>query len=133
VLLHLILVPLALLWLLPLWLMLVFSTMPGAGHLQPRHKPPAAGRVHDELPAAPRRDGFLRSLFVSIGVAMVYTALSVLLTSRAGWALVRYRFFGKGMVDRDHPGTLTLPYFVVVIRSSSWSRATSGCRTPGSL
>jgi lactose/L-arabinose transport system permease protein len=59
--------------------------------------------------------GFLRSLFVSIGVAVVYTALSVLLTSMAGWALVRYRFFGKGGVIAIILGTLTLPYFVVVI------------------
>jgi lactose/L-arabinose transport system permease protein len=48
-------------------------------------------------------------------VALVYTAASVLLTSMAGWALVRYRFLGRGAVLGIILGTLTLPYFVVVI------------------
>ncbi len=48
-------------------------------------------------------------------MALVYTLLSVLLTSMAGWALARYRFFGKGAVLAIILGTLTLPYFVVVI------------------
>jgi lactose/L-arabinose transport system permease protein len=59
--------------------------------------------------------GFLRTLTNSIVVALVYTAASVLLTSMAGWALVRYRFLGRGAVLGIILGTLTLPYFVVVI------------------
>ena len=46
---------------------------------------------------------------------MVYTVLSVFLTSMAGWALVRYRFVGRGAVMGLIFGTLTLPFFVVVI------------------
>jgi lactose/L-arabinose transport system permease protein len=48
-------------------------------------------------------------------VAAIYTVLSVLLTSMAGWALVRYRFWGKGAVIALILGTVTLPYFAVVI------------------
>ena len=33
----------------------------------------------------------------------------------AGWALARYRFVGKGVVLAIILGTITLPYFVVVI------------------
>ena len=38
-----------------------------------------------------------------------------MLTSMAGWALARYRFHGKAAVMGIILGTLTLPYFVVVI------------------
>ena len=38
-----------------------------------------------------------------------------MLTSMAGWALARYRFHGRGLVIGIILGTLTLPYFVVVI------------------
>ena len=48
-------------------------------------------------------------------MAVTYTFLSVLLTSMAGWALARYQFFGKGVVVAIILGTITLPYFVVVI------------------
>jgi lactose/L-arabinose transport system permease protein len=58
---------------------------------------------------------FIRSLAVSVGVATIYTALSVLLTSMAGWALARYEFLGKPLILAIILGTITLPYFVVVI------------------
>jgi lactose/L-arabinose transport system permease protein len=48
-------------------------------------------------------------------VAVTYTFLSVALTSMAGWALARYQFFGKGAIVAIILGTITLPYFVVVI------------------
>ena len=54
-------------------------------------------------------------MLVSVVVALVYTFLSVMLTSMAGWALARYRFHGKAVVIGIILGTLTLPYFVVVI------------------
>ncbi len=46
---------------------------------------------------------------------MVFTAVSILLTSMAGWALARYRFVGRGAIAGLVLGTLTLPYFVIVI------------------
>ena len=49
------------------------------------------------------------------GCPRPYTFLSVLLTSMAGWALARYQFFGKGVLVAIILGTITLPYFVVVI------------------
>jgi lactose/L-arabinose transport system permease protein len=59
--------------------------------------------------------GFIRATTISFVVAFVYTLLSVALTSMAGWALASYRFVGKGVVLATILGTLTLPYFVVVI------------------
>ena len=95
--LHAVLVPLALVWLFPLWMMVVFSTMPENGIFSPAHRAPALRPVLGELRACCRRDtGFLRTMFVSVVVALVYTFLSVMLTSMAGWALARYRFHGRG-------------------------------------
>ena len=115
VLLHLVLAPLALLWLAPLWLMLVFATMPDQGIFAPGLNVLPQDRFLENVRALQAETGFFRTLLVSVVVALVYTALSVLLTSMAGWALVRYRFRGKGLVLAIILGTLTLPYFVVVI------------------
>ena len=114
-LLHLVMVPLALLWLVPLWLMFVFATMPDQGIFSPGINILPQDRFLENVRALQAETGFFRTLLVSVVVALVYTALSVFLTSMAGWALVRYRFRGKGLVIAIILGTLTLPYFVVVI------------------
>lgn len=115
ILLHAVMLPLALLWLLPLWLMFVFATMPDQGIFSPGINLLPQDRFLENVRALQEETGFLRTLVNSVFVAIVYTALSVLLTSMAGWALVRYRFVGKGAVIAIILGTLTLPYFVVVI------------------
>lgn len=113
--LHALMVPLAVLWLLPLWLMFVFSTLPENGIFSPRINLLPGDQFMANVRLLEEETGFLRSLFVSVVVAVVYTVLSVFLTSMAGWALVRYRFVGRGAVMGLIFGTLTLPFFVVVI------------------
>lgn len=113
--LHALMVPLAVLWLLPLWLMFVFSTLPENGIFSPRINLLPGDQFMTNVRLLEEETGFLRSLFVSVVVAVVYTVLSVFLTSMAGWALVRYRFVGRGAVMGLIFGTLTLPFFVVVI------------------
>ncbi len=114
-LLHLILVPLAILWLIPLWLMFVFATMPDQGIFAPGLNVLPQDRFLENVRALQAETGFLWALLRSVLVAVIYTALSVFLTSMAGWALVRYRFWGKGLVIAIILGTVTLPYFAVVI------------------
>jgi lactose/L-arabinose transport system permease protein len=113
--LHAALVPLALIWLFPLWMMLVFSTMPENGIFSPDIRLLPSDRFLANFRELQADTGFLRTVFVSVVVAMVTTVLSVMLTSMAGWALVRYRFRGRALVTAVIFGTLTLPYFVVVI------------------
>lgn len=113
--LHLVILPLAILWLMPLWLMFVFSTMPENGIFAPGVNLLPGSHFVENVRELQLETGFLRSLLISVVVAVVYTALSVFLTSMAGWALVRYRFAGRGAVMGIIFGTLTLPYFVVVI------------------
>jgi lactose/L-arabinose transport system permease protein len=113
--LHAVLGPLALVWLFPLWMMVVFSTMPENGIFSPNIELLPGDRFWANFQELQAETGFLRTLFVSVVVALVTTALSILLTSMAGWALVRYRFGAKWLVTALIFGTLTLPYFVVVI------------------
>lgn len=113
--LHALLVPMALLWIFPLWMMVVFSTLPENGIFSPDIRLLPGDQFLANVRALQAETGFFRTLFVSVVVALVYTALSVMLTSMAGWALVRYRFRGRAMVLAVILGTLTLPYFVVVI------------------
>jgi lactose/L-arabinose transport system permease protein len=113
--LHLVVVPLAIVWLFPLWMMLVFSTMPDNGIFSPYIELIPSDQFWTNFQALQADTNFLRTMFVSVVVALVYTFLSVMLTSMAGWALVRYEFHGKRVVVGIILGTLTLPYFVVVI------------------
>jgi lactose/L-arabinose transport system permease protein len=100
---------------LALWMMVVFSTMPENGIFSPDIRLLPSDRFLANFRELQADTGFLRTVFVSVVVAMVTTVLSVMLTSMAGWALVRYRFRGRALVTAVIFGTLTLPYFVVVI------------------
>jgi len=113
--LHAALVPLALLWLFPLWMMVVFSTMPENGIFSPDIELLPSDQFMTNFRSLQAETGFLRTVLVSVVVALTTTMLSIMLTSMAGWALVRYRFRGRGLVVAIIFGTLTLPYFVVVI------------------
>ncbi|MGX5830541.1 carbohydrate ABC transporter permease [Mesorhizobium sp. 43Arga] len=113
--LHLFLTPLALIWLFPLWMMIVFSTMPDNGIFSPGIELLPHGNFVDNFNNLQRDTNFVGAIGISVSVAVTYTFLSVLLTSMAGWALARYQFFGKGVVVGIIFGTITLPYAVVLI------------------
>jgi lactose/L-arabinose transport system permease protein len=113
--LHAALVPLALVWLFPLWMMFIFSTMAENGIFSSDIVLTPSSHFLENLTVLERDVGFIRATTISVLVAAAYTFLSVALTSMAGWALACYRFVGKGVVLATILGTLTLPYFVVVI------------------
>ncbi|MFT4185379.1 MAG: carbohydrate ABC transporter permease [Rhizobium sp.] len=113
--LHALLIPLAIIWLFPLWMMFIFSTMPDHGIFSPDIVLTPSTSFLDNVRNLQADTNFLGAMTISIGVAIVYTVLSVLLTSMAGWALARYRFLGQSLVIGIILGTITLPYSVVVI------------------
>ncbi|UXN67339.1 carbohydrate ABC transporter permease (plasmid) [Phyllobacterium sp. A18/5-2] len=113
--LHAVLIPLAIIWLFPLWMMFVFATMPDYGIFSPHIELLPSTYFVENLGNLQADTDFIRALMISLSAAMIYTFLSVLLTAMAGWALARYRFFGKSLVVGIILGTITLPYFVVVI------------------
>lgn len=113
--LHGVMTPLALLWLFPLWMMFIFSTMPDNGIFSPNIILLPSTNFFANFANLQHDTDFVHAMAISIAVALTYTFLSVLLTSMAGWALVRYEFFGKRLVIAIILGTITLPYAVVVI------------------
>lgn len=113
--LHAVLTPLAIIWLFPLWIMFVFSTMPDYGIFSPDIVLVPSTNFVENFNNLQADTDFLRAMFISITVAVIYTALSVMLTSMAGWALARYRFAGRRVVIAIILGTITLPFTVVVI------------------
>jgi len=115
--LHAALIPWALLWLAPLWLMVVFSTLPDHEILRVPVRLLPSGwdgfvRNFNNLQAD---TNFLRTLLNSVIVSGSFTALSLLLTSMAGYAFARYRFWGRNPLFLVVIATLTIPYFAVVI------------------
>lgn len=113
--LHAVLAPLAVIWLFPLWMMFIFSTMPDHGIFSPDIVLWPSTNFGENFRNLQADTDFIRAVFISIVVAIVYTVLSVLLTSMAGWALARYRFVGRSIVVAIILGTITLPFSVVVI------------------
>ncbi|NKL40246.1 ABC transporter permease subunit [Rhizobium leguminosarum bv. viciae] len=113
--LHAALAPLAIIWLFPLWMMFVFSTMPDNGIFSPDIVLWPSTNFVENFKNLQADTDFIGAMVISIGVALIYTVLSVLLTSMAGWALARYRFVGRSVVIAIILGTITLPFSVVVI------------------
>ena len=73
--LHAVLGPLALVWLFPLWMMAVFSTMPENGIFSPEIELLPSNQFWANFQALQAETGFLRTLFVSVVVALVMTCL----------------------------------------------------------
>lgn len=113
--LNLIIWPLAVLWFLPIWAMAVFATMPDSGIFSPDLTLLPSTELMTNIRSLEKETDFSRTFFNSLMVAVIYSSVSVLLTSMAGWALASYKFVGKAAVTGILLGTLTLPFFVVVI------------------
>lgn len=113
--LHAAVVPLAIIWLFPIWMMVVFATRPDSAIFSAEILLTPGDRIWENFALLQDDLNFTRTLFVSVVVAIIYTVLSMILTSMAGWAIARYKFHGRFAVVGIILGTMTLPYFVVVI------------------
>jgi len=113
--LHGLLTPLALLWLAPLWLMLVFSTLPEHEIFRVPTPLLPGGEFLENLASLQADTNFFRALANSLLVSLLYTLGGLLLSALAGYALAVYRFRIQGLVFSLIVATLTIPYFVVLI------------------
>ena len=113
--LHALLVPLALLWVLPLWLMITYSTLPEDQFYRATVPLLPSNAFLDNWALLQQQTPFLRAMWNSVGTSVLYTIASVLLTSMAGYAFARYQFFGRTTLFMIVVATLTIPFFVVVI------------------
>ncbi|WP_218823561.1 carbohydrate ABC transporter permease [Inquilinus limosus] len=107
--------PVALLWLAPLYLMAIFSTLPDYAIFSPELPLTPGGNFWENLAFLDETANFGRAMLNSIGIATVSAALSLLLTSMAGYAFARFRFVGKQAAFSLLVATLTVPYAVVII------------------
>lgn len=113
--LHLLLTPLALLWLAPLYLMLVFATRPDFEIFSTPTPITFGSNLLENFQLLQDQTNFTRAVLNSILVASGFTVLSITLTSMAGYAFARFQFFGRNVLFTMVIATLTLPYFAVVI------------------
>ncbi|GGJ66969.1 carbohydrate ABC transporter permease [Deinococcus aquiradiocola] len=113
--LHAGLVPLALLFLAPLWLMLVFSTQPESAIFSPAPPVWFGGAFLENFRGLQADTNFLRALWNSVVISTLYTLLSMVFTSLAGFAFSKYSFPGRGLLFGLILATLTIPSFVTII------------------
>lgn len=109
-----IMTPLALIWLAPLVLMVIYATLPDYEIFAPG-LPKPGGQLFENIAALAGSANFLRALGNSVMIGVIYAVLSVLLTSMAGYAFARFEFVGKNVLFSLLVATLTVPYAVVVI------------------
>lgn len=113
--LHLALVPLALLFLAPLYLMLIFSSHPETAIFSPNPPLWFGGAFRENFEQLQADTNFLRALANSTAIATLYTVLSMVLTSMAGYAFSKFQFPGRGALFGLILATLTIPTFVTII------------------
>jgi lactose/L-arabinose transport system permease protein len=113
--LHAVLIVLAALWLLPLWLMFTYSTLPESEFFRATVPLLPSTSFGENWDALQTQAPFVRPLFNSIATSSIFTVLSVLLASMAGYAFARFQFFGRSTLFTLVIATLTIPYFVVLI------------------
>lgn len=113
--LHVVLIPLALLWAMPLWLMFTYSTQPESEFFRAAVPLLPSTYFAENWAALQTQTRFIRPLFNSVATATLFTVTSVILTSMAGYAFARFQFFGKRALFVIVIATLTVPFFVVVI------------------
>lgn len=109
------LAPVALLWLAPLYLMGVFATLPDYAIFSPDLPLTPGGNFLENLAFLDDTANFGRAMLNSIGIATVSAALSLLLTSMAGYAFARFKFVGKQVAFSLLVATLTVPYAVLIV------------------
>jgi lactose/L-arabinose transport system permease protein len=113
--LHLLLTPLALLWLAPLYMMMVFATRPDFEIFSTPVPVFFGAHALENFALLQEQTTFTRALLNSIIVSSLFTVLSLVITSMAGYAFARFVFFGRGVLFTLVIATLTIPYFAVVI------------------
>ncbi len=113
--LHALLIPLALIWIMPLWLMFTYSTLPESDFYRASVPLLPMTSFLDNWDALQSQTQFIRPLINSGVTSSIFTIVSVFLTSLAGYAFARFRFFGRNLLFTIVIATLTIPYFVVII------------------
>ncbi|MCX5498912.1 carbohydrate ABC transporter permease [Streptomyces sp. NBC_00053] len=82
------------------------------------HSPPPflpGGRLLDNLVRLQNTIGFGRVLLNSVGIAVVHTVLSSLISAMCGYGLAKYRFRGRGLLLGVVLATMMIPFQVLLV------------------
>lgn len=113
--LHLVMVPLAILFLLPIVWMLIAATLPNneilaapptllpGMHLQENWR-----ELNNDL-------NFVRAVANSVGISAIFTSLATLVAAMSGYAFAKFRFRGRGVLFTIVIAALTIPFEVRAI------------------
>lgn len=122
ILLHLLLTPLALLFLVPIFWMAIAATLPNSEIIS---SPPALlpgdalsenwNDLNNRFISPNNSLGYIRVMINSIVISVIYTTLATLISSMAGYAFAKFEFRGKNILFTIIILTMTIPYSVVVI------------------
>jgi lactose/L-arabinose transport system permease protein len=113
--LHLLLTPLAILFLLPIYMMVIFATHPETAIFSPQVPLWFGGEFLTNLSQLQADLNFSRVSLNSVVISTVYTLASMLLTSMGGFAFAKYKFRGRAPLFVLILTTLTIPAFVTII------------------
>ncbi|AXE82630.1 carbohydrate ABC transporter permease [Streptomyces atratus] len=82
-----------------------------------RSPPPLlpGGRLLDNLARLQDTIGFGRVLLNSVGIAVVHTVLSSLISAMCGYGLAKYRFRGRGLLLGAVLATMMIPFQVLLV------------------
>lgn len=82
-----------------------------------RSPPPflPGGRLLDNLVRLQDTIGFGRVLLNSVGIAVVHTTLSSLISAMCGYGLAKYRFRGRGLLLGAVLATMMIPFQVLLV------------------
>ncbi len=82
-----------------------------------RSPPPLVpgGRLLDNLARLEETIGFSRVVLNSVGIALVHTALSALISAMCGYGLAKFRFRGRGLLLGVVLATMMIPFQVLLV------------------
>ncbi|NLR75184.1 carbohydrate ABC transporter permease [Leeia aquatica] len=106
---------LSLLWLLPLWLMLVFASHDDAALYQTPLPWLPGKELLANLAVLQERAPFFTALANSALLSSTYTVVGLLVSAMAGYAFARFRFTGQKLTFSLVMFTLTIPLSAVLI------------------
>ena len=115
VILHLVMVPLAILFLLPIAWMIIAATLPNNEILAApptllpgTHLAENWRELNDDL-------NFVRAVANSVGISIIFTTLATLVAAMSGYAFAKFRFAGRGLLFTVVIAALTIPFEVRAI------------------
>lgn len=99
----------------PFYWMVVASTHPTSELF--RSPPPMlpGGELLENMASLQESVGFARVVANSLGIALVYTVLSSVVSAMCGYGLAKYRFRGRGILLGAILATIMIPFHVLLV------------------